>query len=156
MTFDLEKLVKIGKAYNLETNIRTMLKEGDSGDGSDGSTDNANTLVPISNAENRDTRLVVKENIANSEPEIENIINLDNNESSHSPPEPSQLSQPSPLKQSDSLYSCYHIGCGFQTDDEQDYQRHGALKHHKNPLLYPSKAEIKAYGLQSQGKIWEV
>jgi len=32
---------------------------------------------------------------------------------------------------------------------------HGILKHPKNPLLYPSKAEIEHYGLEAQGKEWE-
>lgn len=53
-------------------------------------------------------------------------------------------------------YCCYHNGCGFNTDDEMDYRRHGAQKHPKNPLLYPSKAEMEKYGLQAQGKSWEV
>jgi hypothetical protein len=52
-------------------------------------------------------------------------------------------------------YTCYHSRCDFHTDSEQAYQSHGALKHPKNPLLYPSKAEIEKYGLQAQGKDWE-
>jgi hypothetical protein len=52
-------------------------------------------------------------------------------------------------------FKCYHTNCDFQTEDELDYQNHGALKHLKNPLLYPSKAEIEKYGLQPQGKQWE-
>jgi hypothetical protein len=41
LIFDLEKFVKVGKAYNLETNIQTKVSEqqGDGGDGSDGSTE---------------------------------------------------------------------------------------------------------------------
>jgi DNA replicative helicase MCM subunit Mcm2 (Cdc46/Mcm family) len=54
------------------------------------------------------------------------------------------------------LYSCYHKGCNYHTDDVQEYERHGAQKHLKNPLLYPSKAEIEKYGLKAQGKDWEI
>jgi DNA replicative helicase MCM subunit Mcm2 (Cdc46/Mcm family) len=53
-------------------------------------------------------------------------------------------------------YSCYHKGCNYHTDDVQDYERHGAQKHPKNPLLYPSKAEIEKYGLKAQEKDWEI
>lgn len=53
-------------------------------------------------------------------------------------------------------FKCYHRGCEFETDEEQEYRRHGAAKHLKNPLLYPSKAELERYGLQSQGKSWEI
>lgn len=55
-----------------------------------------------------------------------------------------------------SLFSCYHKDCRFQTYDEKEYQKHGALKHFKNPLLYPSKAEIEKFGLEPQGKSWEI
>jgi hypothetical protein len=55
-----------------------------------------------------------------------------------------------------SPFRCYHVGCNFHTDDVRDYEKHGALKHVENPLLYPSRAEIVQYGLESQGKEWEV
>ena len=54
------------------------------------------------------------------------------------------------------LYSCYHIGCDYRTDDIQDYEKHGGKKHTRNPLLYPSKTELKKYGLKAQGKDWEI
>jgi hypothetical protein len=53
-------------------------------------------------------------------------------------------------------FRCYHNDCDFQTDDEMEYRKHGAAKHLKNPLLYPTKAEIETYGLQGQGKDWEI
>ena len=53
-------------------------------------------------------------------------------------------------------FKCYHFGCDFQTNDQIDYERHGALKHLENPLLYPSRYELKRYGLTPQGKEWEV
>ena len=54
------------------------------------------------------------------------------------------------------LYSCYHKGCDYRTEDIRDYERHGGKKHTRNPLLYPSKAELKKYGLKAQGKDWEI
>ena len=53
-------------------------------------------------------------------------------------------------------FKCYYPGCEFKTDSEREYEKHGALKHLENPLLYPSKYEIEKYGLTPQGKEWEV
>ena len=53
-------------------------------------------------------------------------------------------------------YNCDKVGKNFETFDETEYKKHGAQNHHKNPLLYPSKAEIKKYGLKPQGKSWEI
>jgi len=71
------------------------------------------------------------------------------------PSQPSQPSLPNPSNE-DTFYSCYHKGCDFQTQDEYEYKRHGAAKHVKNPLLYPSKAKLNKYSLQAQGKSWEI
>jgi hypothetical protein len=49
-------------------------------------------------------------------------------------------------------YRCYHRDCNFQSDDEMAYRRHATQNHAKNPLLYPSKAEIEQYGLIAQDK----
>jgi hypothetical protein len=68
---------------------------------------------------------------------------------------PSHPSHPSPTEFR-GLFKCYHPGCDFQTNDQKDYERHGALKHLENPLLYPSRHEIEKYGLTPQGKEWEV
>ena len=46
-------------------------------------------------------------------------------------------------------------GTIFEASNENEYERHGALKHPKNPLLYPSVAEIEKYKLTPQGKSWE-
>lgn len=56
----------------------------------------------------------------------------------------------------DQTFKCYHKGCGFTTNSDQEYRRHGAQSHTKNPLLYPNKHEIEQYGLEPQGKDWEV
>ena len=69
--------------------------------------------------------------------------------------DPSHLSPPSPSPPLPA-FSCYHKNCEFHTDDEREYRRHGALNHHKNPLLFPSKFEIEKYGLKPQGKNWEI
>ena len=53
-------------------------------------------------------------------------------------------------------FSCYHNGCDFHTNDEKDYHRHAAQKHTGLPVLYPTKAELEKYGLQAQGKDWEI
>jgi hypothetical protein len=73
-------------------------------------------------------------------------------------PDPSHPSHPSPMDSGRLFYEfkCYHPGCDFQTKDLEEYERHGALKHLENPLLYPSRYEIQKYGLAPQGKEWEV
>jgi|GEM_PF-960615 len=55
-----------------------------------------------------------------------------------------------------SIFKCYHRDCDFTVDNEKEYVKHGVSKHPKNPLLYPSKAEIEHYGLEAQGKEWEI
>jgi hypothetical protein len=55
-----------------------------------------------------------------------------------------------------SLFKCYHPGCDFHTDDVREYEKHGALNHYPNTLLYPSRYEIEQYNLTPQGKEWEV
>ena len=54
------------------------------------------------------------------------------------------------------LYSCYHRDCDFQTNIESDYERHWGQKHTGIPVLYPTKTELEKYGLQAQGKSWEI
>ena len=58
------------------------------------------------------------------------------------------------------LFSCYHPACDFHTDNKLDYEnmiaRHWEQKHTGVPLLYPTKTEIEKYGLNPQGKSWEI
>lgn len=67
----------------------------------------------------------------------------------------SDRSDRSDSKGNSSLFKCYHPGCDFLTDDVGEYEKHGALNHIENPLLYPSDAECEKYGLKRQGKEWE-
>jgi hypothetical protein len=136
VSFDLDKLKKIQKSYDIDVSIKTTLKnalenKGDSGDGSDRSTHNASSY-------NNTIEGKVRENLEHISEEA--FLR-----------DPSLPSPPSPIK-----YSCYHKDCDFHTDDEGEYRRHGAQNHHKNPLLYPSKFEIEKYGLTPQGKEWEI
>jgi hypothetical protein len=52
------------------------------------------------------------------------------------------------------LYSCRYCD-NFETDIEEDYQRHVLLKH-PGKLCYPSKADLTKFGLEPKGKEWEV
>jgi len=142
VAFNLDKLRKIQKSYDIDVSIKTTPKnvlenKGDSGDGSDRSRQNAFPSIVTTEGE-------VRENLESipTEAFLQDPSHL-------SPPSPSPLL---PL----TSYSCYHKNCNFHTDDEQEYRRHGAQNHHKNPLLYPSKFEIEKYGLTSQGKEWEI
>jgi hypothetical protein len=51
------------------------------------------------------------------------------------------------------LFRCYYCNV-FITDSKQHYLNHGAIKHPHKPM-FPTKAEIQKYGLQSQGRRWE-
>ena len=83
------------------------------------------------------------------EPPKNNDVVSEDPETPIEPTQPTQRTRPS-------SYSCYHIGCNYHTDNEQEYRNHGGNKHTKNPLLFPSKFEIEKYGLKAQGKEWEV
>lgn len=62
-----------------------------------------------------------------------------------------------PMSQGNSnQFKCYHKDCDFTVNNEKEYVKHGVSRHPKNPLLYPSKAEIEQYGLEAQGKEWEI
>jgi hypothetical protein len=143
--FNIDKLRKLQKSYNTEVLIKTKLVEGESegSEASEGSRDKAGILKSIETVVDVD----------NGNGKDENISQNIDSERSLIPPTPPQMpSLPSQL----SPYCCYHSGCDFQTDDEYEYRRHGTAKHLKNPLLFPSKFEIEKYGLQAQGKEWEI
>jgi hypothetical protein len=143
LAFDLTKLQRLGRVYDLEIEIK-VLREGEES-GSDradwtdvglgkyvaASTNQAEKIDETSISEREDTT----------------------NQQLPDPPHPPQVTHPTLV--TDGPYSCYHNDCGFHTDNEEDYRSHGATKHVKNPLLYPCKAEIEKYGLQAQGKSWE-
>ena len=52
-------------------------------------------------------------------------------------------------------YWCAKVGSSFQTNIEEEYQRHGTQKHHNKPM-YPNLATIDKYKLKPQGRDWEV
>jgi hypothetical protein len=150
--FNLDKLRKLQKSYESDTDIKIETRrknviECEGSEGSEGSWENAS--------------------LSNNDKHVENLNNFGNNEehTSVSTPntilkeperrqaflqDPSRPSHPSPY------YKCYHLNCKFNTEYQEEYERHGALKHSSNPLLYPSKFEIKKYGLMPQGKEWEI
>jgi hypothetical protein len=140
VSFDLDKLKKIQKSYDIDVSIKTTPKNvlesgGDSGDGSDRSGLNASSCSNTIEGKIRE----------NSEDISQRAFTQD-------PSHPSPPSPPSPL----TSFSCYHKNCNFHTDDEREYRRHGAQNHSKNPLLYPSRFEIEKYDLTPQGKEWEI
>jgi hypothetical protein len=138
--FDLDKLRKIERSYDTDVNIKTTSKnvsddEGDSGDGSDRSRQNA---IPSNSTNKGGVR--------------ENLEDISGGAFLQDPSHPSHPSPSPPLP----AFSCYHKNCEFHTEDEREYRRHGAINHSKNPLLYPTKFEIEKYGLTLQGKEWEI
>ena len=55
---------------------------------------------------------------------------------------------------SSSLFRCYHCDT-FQTNDEDQYKSHNAIKHYSRPI-FPTKADLEKHKLKPQGKSWEV
>jgi hypothetical protein len=158
LRFDLGKLQKVQQSYNAEIRIKTTLKivqdeydRYDSSDSSDNIPDPSDIVGGVKNAENSLENKGLS--IVKEEKPLENeVINSDTE-----PTSSIDLSNLSNLSSSNSdRFKCYHPGCNFHTENEGDYKKHGVQKHPNNPLLYPSKAEIEHYGLEAQGKEWEI
>ena len=62
--------------------------------------------------------------------------------------------KPEETKYSSLIFSCYHCK-DFQTYDEDEYVRHGIMRHPKKPM-FPSKADLQKNGLNPQRKDWEI
>jgi hypothetical protein len=115
LEFDVSKLRRLGNVYDLAIEVKVM-KNGD-GRGSD-STDW--------------TDVGLGRHTAASTNESEKFSAIPGSERESTPdkdptdpPHPSNVSHVTP----GSLYSCYHNGCDFHTNDEKDYYRHAAQKH---------------------------
>ena len=52
------------------------------------------------------------------------------------------------------LYSCYYCN-DLNTDNSNRYERHVVLTH-SGRAAYPNKAELEKFGLDAQGRSWEV
>jgi hypothetical protein len=143
LVFDVAKLQLLGKIYDLSIQVQVIKEDFSSKkSGSDGA-----DMTDIDTDKDIAVSIDTLESYKGQEIEHEDT----QNEECSPSPYPSNVSDPT-LTQ----YSCYHPGCNFHTDDELEYRKHGAAKHAKNPLLYPSKFEIEKYGLQAQGQEWEI
>jgi hypothetical protein len=164
LDFDRYQLQRLGRVYDLATEVQVIRDGDDSFEKNRGENGEDWTDVglgryfvtdPQDERSEKNDELyskILKKEYKNSE---ENTSFIDPNQVGH-PVHPSHAPHaPHAHHTSTSSFSCYHNGCDFHTDNEQIYQSHGATKHTKNPLLYPSKAEIEKYGLQAQGKNWE-
>jgi hypothetical protein len=153
LIFNLEKLVKVGKSYDLETKIQLKLLE-DAPDDPDASDGFNNT--PTETKENRNTE--VTNNDGNSINIFERILNNDVNNTKEKNENPSVVplksSEPSdPSVNIDSNdknkstitanidvegpFSCPHCS-NFETKIENEYQRHVVTKHPGKPG-YPNR-----------------
>jgi hypothetical protein len=149
LDFDISKLQRLGRVYDLATEVKVVRDGDDSFEQNRGADWTDWTDVERHTYETKRT----EEHGILKEPESAERENnpINNSLVPIHPADPSHASHPPPAP----IYSCYHDGCNFHTPSEKDYQSHGALKHPKNPLLYPTRAEIKQYGLKPQGKEWE-
>jgi hypothetical protein len=155
LLFDCDKLQKVQNSYNVEIKIKTTLKtvqDGyDSSDSSDSISEPSDIVSDIKNTEDHleNKKLSI---LQHERPPENEAININTEQASSI-----DLSNLSNLSSSNSdQFKCYHPGCNFHTENERNYRKHGVQKHPSNPLLYPSKAEIEKYGLEAQGKEWEI
>lgn len=153
LEFDLTKLERLGKVYDLTIDIK-VLKEGEEDSSSEklGSVGSDWTDIGIRKyiaASTNEVAEIPETGISEREDISENGLPY--------PPHVSKATRPTLTNDSNNVpYRCYHNGCDFHTNDEKDYHRHAAQKHTGIPVLYPTKAELEKYGLQAQGKDWEI
>jgi hypothetical protein len=151
LQFDSDKLQKMQESYSTEIKINTTLKavrdEYDRYDSYDSISDPSGTVSDLKNTENKELSIVEEEKPLEDE-------TINSNTGTASSIDLSNLSNLSSYNSDQ--FKCYHPGCNFHTENEGDYRKHGVQKHPNNPLLYPSKAEIEHYGLEAQGKEWEI
>jgi hypothetical protein len=158
VVFNLDKLKKIQKSYEADTDIQIEItlktvRQCEGGEGGESSRENATPPYSPKPVENLNNSGINEEYTTNP---IQNTALKEQERPQaflQDPSHPSHPSHPSPPLPA---FSCYHKNCEFHTDDEREYRRHGALNHPKNPLLYPSKFELEKYGLTPQGKEWEI
>jgi hypothetical protein len=151
--FNMDKLRKIQRSYNADTEIKieTRKKNIVECEGNQGSERSWNEAISPDGPSPPDNLNKLGDNIRdNLNPQQTTAVLEEPQRPKASFQMPSHPSHPS------LLYSCYHVKCNFHTEDEREYRRHGAQKHTKNPLLYPSKTEIEKYSLTPQGKEWEI
>ena len=153
--FDIDKLRKIQKSYDVSTKIRVRpIAEGT--EGTEGSRENAPLFEDY----------ISGKNVEISQSNGENNIDISQNKGSKVPKDPlasslmpSEPSEPSGLSEEPLLLRCYYCakngnGKAFETYNETEYLRHGTLRHHNKPM-YPNSATIEKYNLIPQGQSWE-
>jgi hypothetical protein len=159
--FNEEKLKKVVNSYSTDVKIQTTVKRNVLEDGSVNSVISVNNLDGGCHYDNNNNIEITNNNIKREELYMnsEKILKeIDMSKQENRPERTRTLTQ---LTQLTHTYRCYHNGCvcghtcDFETDSEMEYQKHGALNHLNNPLLYPSPYEIKKYCLTPQGKEWE-
>jgi len=140
--FDLEELTRVGRAYNLKTDIQTKIIDIEQSNITKDEGMKAPSPLgkpPLPEKE---------ENQAQNQDKIGRVPSI----------EPSEPSEPSNINQEESsssyYYQCYHCD-SYQTNDKADFEQHNVLKH-PGKGAYPNKAEIEKRGLKPQDKPWEV
>lgn len=153
--FDIDKLRKIQKSYDVSTKIRVRtMAEGT--EGTEGSRENAFLFDGC----------ISDKNVEISQGNGENNIDISQNRGSKvtknllaSSLMPSEPSEPSGTSEEPLILRCYYCakngnGKVFETYDEGEYLKHGILKHYNKPM-YPNGTTIKKYNLIPQGQSWE-
>jgi hypothetical protein len=154
LLFDLTKLQRLSRIYDLDVNIKILRDgEGEQEDssseksGSPGSDRSDLGSLGLGKHMIDDVTTSVNQPDGNYGSLISNRENIANNDHAYSQ-DPTNVTHPTLT-----LYTCYHCE-SFHTDSQNDYERHMAKKHFKLPA-YPSMADLQRHGLKAQGKDWE-
>jgi hypothetical protein len=141
LAFDLSNLQRLGKVYDLETEIKVIQEGEESGsDRSDWTDLGLGKHIEASTNEHKE----IEETAISEHDSVPKNSHADS-------PHVSKATHPTLVS-----YHCYLNNCDFQTNDEPEYRRHWGHKHKGIPVLYPTKAELEKYGLKAQGKEWEI
>jgi hypothetical protein len=140
LTFDKDKLQRLGKIYELSIDV----KVGTSG------------VEDVDDVEDVGLDKHIREESEDKETEKnqEEITSRKDEEShlrSHNAPQ-----APHPPRINDiEEYSCYYCNDFQTTSNVENYERH-VIKKHPKKRAYPTKQEIEALGLEAQRKRWEI
>jgi hypothetical protein len=153
LVFDLSKLDRIGKIYDMTVEIEVTSKDKDRTHRTHrtlvGLDKHSTDLSQNGNiTDNESLSDISNNNIAQKNKEVTIEIQSSTVASSNNASEPSE---PSELEGD---FICYHCN-NFQTNNKDYYESHNITNHYGLPA-YPTIIDLQSHGLQAQGKSWEI
>lgn len=154
--FDISKLERIGKIYDMTIEIEVTSKCKDRTYrthrtllGLDKHSSDLSQYQSIT--DNESLIIISNNNTSQNDKEVTTALKSSTGGYSNNASEPSE---PSELKRVEYSFKCYHCE-DFQTNNEDHYLRHYVISHSNKPC-YPSKIDLERHRLLPQGKSWEI